>query len=175
MLPASPGAINSLQALVVSGDDKLARFAFDKLTHLGGPAVIDFYAQLLEHPDPWRRNGAALGLKKLGDARVVPALLRAIFKPAHLGSNGTIVYALVSFDCTDLLEEIMLIIFYQGFEGALTAHLALQNQAFNVTLAQKISIQHHWQQVRQQPSEAVVSLGIDYLEEVMDELFEGIR
>jgi HEAT repeats len=168
-----PGSIDSLKVLVLSDDDDLARAAFEQLDKLGGPAVLDFYSQLLQHPDPWRRNSAALGLKQLGDARVVPALLQAIFKPEHRGSNGTIVYALVSFDCADLLEEIMLIIFYQGFEAACTANLAL-DQEFNVTLAQKISIQRHWQLVKANPPEAVVYLGVEYLEEVLDELFEDV-
>lgn len=167
-------SIAPLQALVFADDWPVARSAFRQLTALGSPEVVAFYLALLEHPDAVLRNQAAYGLADIGNPQVVPALLCAIFKPEHVNNNGSIVYALVQFDCADLLEEIMLIIFYHGAEASFTANIALQEQIFNVTLAQKTSIQRHWQLVKANPSEAVVSLGIDYLEEVLDELFEGI-
>lgn len=167
-------SIGPLQALVFADDWPVVRSAFRELTALGSAGVVAFYLTLLEHPNPLLRNQAAYGLADIGDPQVVPFLLRAIFKPEHLGNNGSLVYALVQFNCADLLEEIMLIIFYHGAEASFTANIALQEQTFNVTLAQKISIQRHWQAVKLHPSEAVVSLGIDYLEEVLEELLEGI-
>ncbi|TLM93000.1 HEAT repeat domain-containing protein [Hymenobacter jeollabukensis] len=167
-------SVAPLQALVFVEDWPIARSAFQQLTALGSPEVVAFYLSLLEHPNALLRNQAAYGLADIGNPEVVPALLQAIFKPEHVDNNGSIVYALVQFDCADLLEEIMLIIFYHGAEASFTANVALQDQVFNVTLAQKTSIQRHWQLVKVNPSEAAVSLGIDYLDEVLDELFEGI-
>ena len=69
---------------------------------------MDTYAQLLEalrSTDPQERNKAALDLKRLTEI-TVPALLQAIRQPANKHNNGTLVYALMVFNCSDHFAEL---------------------------------------------------------------------
>jgi len=57
------------------------------------------------NPIVW--NSAAIGLRDLGDARAVPALLSKLAARTTEGARGTLIYALQAFDCAPFVETLL--------------------------------------------------------------------
>lgn len=94
---------------------------------------MDTHAQLLEalrSCEPMERNKAALDLKELAEI-AVPALLQAICQPANKYNNGTLVYALMAFNCSDHFAELFsLAASNSSYEVQCHALSILQEQRF---------------------------------------------
>ncbi|MCR5887311.1 HEAT repeat domain-containing protein [Hymenobacter sp. J193] len=162
--------VAALQALIFSDDDEAADDAFEELTALGGEEMFQFLLQLLETDKPLLRNSAASSLRDLADQRAVQPLLAAIQKPANHGRNGTLVYALATHDCRHLLKDLCLIVFYQGYEAKHMALDILEEQEFVYSEEDVKEIRRLWEQVRQKPDRALQEIGLNWIEEIIEEL-----
>ena len=59
----------------------------------------------LQSIDPKERDEAAMDLRDVAEA-AVPALLRAIHEPANKNNRGTLVYALMAFNCSKYFSKL---------------------------------------------------------------------
>jgi len=111
---------------------------------LGQTRKVDSLISQLNNNDPSIRNNAALQLADLGANQVVNALLDAILKVDNFGNNGTLVYALQKLDCSQKLVEVFAILFYQDYEAKLMAHQLLDQQVFEFSKEDLLTIQAMW-------------------------------
>jgi hypothetical protein len=141
--------LSDLQAQVLDEDPQIVRAAFDELTEIGGEKVFQFYLGLLESTSPLIRNRTAGGIIEIGDQRAVQPLLRAILKTENIGANGTLVYALGHFDCSNLFKEICLILFHHGYEARQMAWMIIDSAEFTVSFEDSIEIREQWHKLKQ--------------------------
>ncbi|GAA4009642.1 hypothetical protein GCM10022408_22190 [Hymenobacter fastidiosus] len=165
-----PNDIAALQSLALSHDSAAANTAFTDLTAIGTNEGVQFYLHLLESDKANWRNKAASGLAQIADPQAIEPLLRAIQKPEARNRNGTLVYALTSFDCRHLLKELFLIVFYQGYEAQLMALIALEDQEFEYSAEDVEFVRQHWHIASQAPSSSLAEFGLTTIGEMIEEL-----
>ncbi len=144
----------SLKREFFSDDSKVALAAADKLSELRGPEVIEFLIQVLESPDVWRRNNAALALHDIGDNQALEPLFQAIRNPLNVNHRGTMVYALESLDCSQKLPELFDLLFYGNAEVKMGAETVLDEQIFEFSTDDLHIIQSKWDDLQQHPEKS---------------------
>ena len=71
---------------------------------------------LQETDDRVIRNAVAMALREIGDSRAAAPLAKLIDHDHTLGSRGTLLYALESFDCTPFAPMLIRLVTTGGFE-----------------------------------------------------------
>lgn len=129
---------------IQSNNWELALSAADKLGEIGGEDIISFLIKLLGSKQANLRNAAALSIRAAQDDRAITPLLKAIFKPENRNYNGTLVYALGSLNCKDILVELFKILFYESYESKMGAYAILEEQVFEFSREDLLEIQRMW-------------------------------
>ena len=136
--------IAQLKRNVFSEDRQLVKLSVDRLLELVGKDGLDFLISLLALDNPYLRDIAALALADIKDNRVLDPLLSAIFKTENHNFNGTLVFALQSFDCSQKLKDIFKILFYQDYESKIGAYTILSDQIFKFKQEDLLEIGQMW-------------------------------
>lgn len=136
---------------VFSDDWELVKSSADRLGQIGGDEVIEFLISLISLDNSGIRNRAALALENIKDNRALEPLLTAIFKKENHNYNGTMVFALESFDCSQKLKEIFRILFYETYESKISAYSILNDQIFDFTKDDLHEIQKMWDDCKLHP------------------------
>ncbi|WP_426492721.1 HEAT repeat domain-containing protein [Hymenobacter sp. 102] len=143
--------VEQLKQEATSDDWQKANAACNQLANLPGNQGFDALLSLLSDTNPRARNAAALALRGRADNRAIEPLLAAIRTPNTRGYNGTLVYALQTLDCRHHLKELFEILFYQGYEAKQMAMQVLEEQEFEFTTEDLLSIQRQWNACKAQP------------------------
>jgi hypothetical protein len=123
----------------------------DRLAEIGGDEVIDFLILCIASDNCHLRNRAAIALSDIKDNRALKPLLTAIFKKENQKSNGTMVYALESLDCSQNLKEIFKILFFENLESKISANSILSKQLFDFKRKDLLEIQQMWSECKLHP------------------------
>lgn len=120
---------------------------------MGGEEVFHFFIELLTLDNSHNiiRNVAALRLKEIGDNRAIEPLLRAVLKTENINFNGTLVYALSGFDCSQKLVTLFDILFYHGYEAKVMASGVIGEQIFEFSREDILEIKSKWEDIKQHP------------------------
>lgn len=87
----------------------------------------------LESNDPIIRNESAIKLMDLGNIDAKKYLLNAINKLENYNNRGTLIYALSKFDCSDLFQFLIDLVFTNNYEVAWGASDILFSQKFYIS------------------------------------------
>lgn len=78
------------------------------------------------------RNLLAISLRDIGSEEAISPLIRLVNDPRTVGSRGTLLYALESFDCTEHLETIIHLFLTGNFEVQAGAYQLIESMNGNV-------------------------------------------
>lgn len=84
----------------------------------------------LSAADPSIRNAAALRMIDARAVGAIPALSEAIARADNVGSNGTLVYALGHFDCSEHFQLLVSVALRHRFEASMEARRILAEHDF---------------------------------------------
>jgi len=132
--------------------DKMKTSA-NRLREIGGSDAYDFFIGLLDldYKYALSRNIAALTIMDIDDNKAVEPLINAILKKENINHNGTLVYALEKFDCSNKFKELFEILFYHGYEAKIGARHILAEQQFSFTQQDLIEIKSKWEELKLHP------------------------
>lgn len=150
---SEPTQIELLKLEIQNGDYKAAAEATALFIKIDRNAALDYFISELTSKDPVIRGRVALGLYDLEDNKAVKPLLKAINKPENFNSNGTLAFALSALDCTTLLKEIFDLLFYGNAEVRMSAALILDEQIFEFSKADLLSIKAKWDSIKKNPQD----------------------
>lgn len=125
--------------------------AADRLGEIGGEDVFQFLISMLDSDDSGVRNRAALALAEIKDDRALEPLFNAIFKNGNRNYNGTLVFALESLNCKDWLVKLFDILFYESYEAKISAAAILDDQEFEFSKADLLSIKEKYEDLKRHP------------------------
>jgi hypothetical protein len=143
--------LETLKKEFISTDWGIAEPALDKLVRIGGDEVLEFFISFLAGTDVLLRSRASIGLHDLGDSRAVEPLMKAILKKENENYRGTMVYALDTLDCPDLLPQLFDLLFYGNAEVKMGAASVLDHQIFEFDSADLYTIRAKWEDLRLHP------------------------
>ena len=143
--------IEKLRTDILSDNWEVVKSSADRLGQIGGDEVVDFLISLLAFENSGTRNRAALALSDIKDNRALEPLLTAIFKKENYNYNGTLVYALEFFDCSQKLKDIFKILFFETYEAKIGAYTILSEQEFDFTEQELIEIKQMWENCKSNP------------------------
>ena len=147
--------IAQLKRNVFSEDRQLVKLSVDRLLELVGKDGLDFLISLLALDNPYLRDIAALALADIKDNRALEPLLSAIFKTENHNFNGTLVFALQSFDCSQKLKDIFKILFYQDYESKIGAYTILSDQIFEFRKEDILEIGQMWRDCKKNSNQCL--------------------
>jgi len=117
----------NLAKLQPSKDIKTVTKAAHALGDLGERRAVLPLIDLLENtPHSVIRNAAAVALSDLGDQRAFQPIIALVQHPKTQGDNGTLVYALQSFDCSTIVPFLVDLVISGDFEVSHEAFLAIE-------------------------------------------------
>lgn len=143
--------VEELKKAIWSDDWETAIASSERLAEIGGDDVLAFLIGLLDSEDSMVRHMASLALSELADNRAIEPLLKSIFKPENCNSNGTMVYALLTHDCKDILVDLFKILFWYNFEPCNLAYIILNEQIFEFTRDDLFEIKRMWIECSKNP------------------------
>jgi hypothetical protein len=143
--------LEALKEEFSSTDWGIAEPALDKLVSIGGEEVLAFFVSFLAGTDVLLRNRASIGLHDLGDSRAVAPLMQAILKKENENHRGTMVYALDTLDCPDLLPQLFDLLFYGNAEVKMGAASVLDHQIFEFDSEDLYTIRAKWEDLQVHP------------------------
>ena len=164
--------IEQLKKDVFSDDWELVKSSANRLGKIGGDEVVDFLISLITLDNSDIRNRAALALEDIKDNRALEPLLTAIFKKENHNYNGTMVFALESLDCSQKLNEIFKILFFETYESKISAFAILCDQIFDFTDKDLLEINQMWEDCKLNP-EKCPGYDDDETREMMHKAVDG--
>lgn len=145
--------IELLKLEIETGEKESSAKATDLFIKMDKTAALDYFISQLANESPIIRDRVALGLYDLADNKAISPLLNAINKPKNTGCNGTLVFALSALDCSKLLKEIFDLMFYGDAEVRMSAALILDEQVFEFSKADLLSIKAKWESIQKNPED----------------------
>jgi hypothetical protein len=88
------------------------------------PALIDLLGTTKSHKV---KHKLALIFHDLKDQRVLPALVKEIFRPYNKNYRGPLVYACEVFDCSQYISDFLKLTVDDNYEVAMTSVLVIEN------------------------------------------------
>ena len=142
--------IEDLKADLGSNDREVALKAAGLLATAHGPEGQTALVEALSDLDT--RHVAALGVHEGRVQAALQPLLQLIKDPSNFNTTGTLVFALESLDCGDIIEELFDIMFTQSYESHISASQILNEQTFAPSEETRKRILDKWDVIVQDPS-----------------------
>lgn len=124
-----------------SNDWKARLKASDELAAVGTEESLNFLRDQLESEDNWIRNAAVLGLMETRKQKFLKPIIDRISELGFHEEIGTMVYALVNFDCSNELLFICKLYLNGNAEVRMATSSILAEQKFRVTEDELLSVQ----------------------------------
>jgi hypothetical protein len=143
--------LETLKEDFMSKDWGIAEPALDKLVAIASEEVLEFFLSFLNRTDVLLASRASIGLHELGDSRAVAPLLAAILKKENENFRGTMVHALDTLDCSQLLPQLFDLLFYGSAEVKVGVESILSHQVFEFDSKDLYSISAKWEKLKVHP------------------------